>query len=165
MADDIFSTVELDTLDESLASPRVDPATFEGIRIAMPARRTVADAARIPLCGTWVLRDTVLSIYPAVYRVAVFLVRDRRSGVSFVGTLRDDREEIADDDGADLDPDLFGPDANAPAAPPDPDDKTMGWFNFDLATAWKVPPRPGQYLVNVVLDEIQSNVVEFEVTR
>ena len=52
MSDEVFDQVRLGSLEPSAATPKVDD-DFTGIRIAMPAKVSVDELARVPLCGGW----------------------------------------------------------------------------------------------------------------
>lgn len=161
MSDAAFATIALDTFEESPASPVVED-DFRGIRIAMPSRVAVADLERIPVCGTWALSHDRLERYGPVVDDLVFLVRDRDTHQSYTGNFR-----MHEDPGDPADPEPAGPDADGEDSPEiAPDEITSkGWFNYNLGRVWKAPLRPARYRMVVVLDDLESNAVDFEVTR
>ena len=66
------------------------------------------------------------------------------------------------------------PDPATPPAAPSGDEpeiikpsavKARGYFNYNLGRFWTVPERPGKWRVHLVLHDVQSNEVEFEVVK
>lgn len=161
MSDAAFATIALDTFQESAASPVVDD-DFQGIRIAMPRKWSAADLERIPLCGTWALSHDRLQKYGPVAEDLVYLVRDLDTHQAFTGNFRmhEDPADVSEPGDEPPPPD----DDGSPEIAPD-EITSKGWFNYNLGRVWKAPPRPARYRVVVVLDDLESNAVDFEVTR
>lgn len=163
MSDQAFDRVPLDTFEDNEASPKLPDEDFEGIVIAMPAKWPVNRVDRMPLCGTWRLPGKVVAALPGVEDSLVFLVRDMETHATWTGHFR------------------YHEDVHTPT--PDPADTAgrvhpsglpvlgpesmvaTGWFNFNLGRAWKAPRQPARYRVVLTLQHLQSNEVEFEVTR
>ena len=147
-----FSQVEIGSLEESPASPQVDFEKFTGVKIAMPTLLQPGETEPVPICATWVLPEAVEWRYKNIEDSFVYLIRNVKTHESFTGTFRFHENVENDPDPAGE----FVPDEE------DPNAKAMGWFNVDLGRVWKIPDEAGQYRIQVVLDEYQSNIVEFE---
>ncbi|MFN8588609.1 MAG: hypothetical protein U0704_12520 [Candidatus Eisenbacteria bacterium] len=163
MDDAVFARVKLDTFEDCEASPALPSEDFKGIVIAMPARVPVSRVDRVPLCGTWRLPGKVVASLPGVEDSLVYLVRDVETHAAFSGHFRY-HEDVAEPtpDPADA------PGRAHPSGLPVLGAESMvmkGWFNFNLGRAWKIPRQPGRYRVVVTLQHLQSNEVEFEVTK
>jgi hypothetical protein len=166
MSDDVFDKVELGTYDPSAATPKVAD-DFTGIRIAMPAKVSVDDLARVPLCGVWTFDGKTMGTFPRIEDSLVYLARNVSSNETATGNFRIHKDPVTADD---VKPDP----ASRPAAPPSGDepealtasDATVrGYFNYNLGRFWTVPERPGKWRVHLVLHGVQSNEVEFEVVK
>jgi hypothetical protein len=158
MADDAFDQVKVDRPGKSPASPQVDPG-FVGIRIAMPSRLKLGSLERVPLCGTWVLPLSTLEKFPNPSDSCVYLVRDRDTHDSYTGHFRLHVDPVEPEDADQAEPDEDEEEDD------DGGTTVMGWFNFNLGRAWKIPERPARYSLVIVLGEIQSNQVTFEVVE
>lgn len=165
MSDEVFDKVALDTFDPSAGSPKVEDA-FRGIRIAMPARVSAGRLDELPLCGVWAFDGDVLAKYPgAIEDSLVFLARNVQSHETATGNFRIHEDPATP---AEL---KAGEEPEPPAGhggPPSIEPSAVtarGYFNFNLGRPWKVPARPGRWRVTVVLHDVQSNTVEFEVVK
>lgn len=165
MSDAAFDQVRLDTFEPSAGTPKVAADGFTGIRIAMPARVPVSRLAKLPLCGVWSFDGETVAKYPVIEDSLVFLARQLETNETATGNFR-------------MHEDPTSPDELKAGAPPEPaarsDEPPMiepaavtarGYFNFNLGRPWKVPARPGRWRVTIVLHEVQSNTVEFEVVK
>lgn len=164
MSDDAFDELELDTFEESAGTPEIAD-DFEGIAIAMPAKVSAGRLDRLALCGVWSFPNDVLAKFPVVEDHLVYLARNVQSHETATGNFRvhEDPASPADMKAADE-----PPPPPAPAGEPvigDEDITTRGYFNFNLGRAWKVPARPGRWRVQLVLHDVHSNEVEFEVVK
>jgi hypothetical protein len=165
MSDDAFDQVTLDTFEESDCTPRLESDDFEGIRIAMPAKVSAGKVGRLPLCGVWSFSNATLAKFPMVEDSLVFLARNVETHETATGNFRVHEDPAG--------PSEMQPDADAPPPPPpgdepvigDEDITTRGYFNFNLGRVWKVPARPGRWRVHLVLHDVLSNEVEFEVVK
>ncbi len=166
MSDEAFDQVKLDTFEPSPCSPKVDD-DFTGIRIAMPARVPAGGLARLPLCGVWSFDGATMAGLPQVEDSLVFLARNVGTNDVATGNFRMHEDPAGPED---MKP---GPDESAPAGttgaePPmlEPSDVNVrGYFNFNLGRVWKVPAKPGRWRLHVLLHDVQSNEVEFEVVK
>lgn len=154
MPDVDFTNVPIGQLSESPASPRVDMEQFRGIKIVMPSRLHTGQKGPVPICGTWVLPTELLWRIKNVPDSLVYLMRNVETHASATGHFRFHEEEVA-------------PEPRGPFVPDeeDPDAQAMGWFHMDLVQTWKVPTVPGKYRIHLVLANVQSNEVEFEVVE
>lgn len=156
MSDQAFDGIMLDTYDESAASPKVDE-DFSGIVIAMPGKVTISELDRVPLCGTWTFSSSDLGRHAGVGKNLVYLARNLETHEAFTGNFR-----------MHVHPEPIEADSNrAPAPTSENDDQEVtvqGWFNLNLGRVWNIPPRPARYRVVIVLDEVHSNAVDFELT-
>ena len=166
MSDEAFDKVALDTFDPSAGSPKVED-DFVGLRIAMPARVSAGRLDRLPLCGVWAFAGDVLAKYPAsIEDSLVFLARNVQSHETATGNFRIHEDPATPEE-------LKA--AEEPAAAPSPQGAppriapaavtARGYFNFNLGRPWKVPARPGRWQVTLVLHDVRSNTVEFEVVK
>jgi len=164
MSDAAFDKVELDTFEESAGTPKAGD-DFEGILIAMPAKLPAGSLDRIPLCGVWSFNNKVLGQFPIVEDSLVFLARNVQTHETATGHFRMHEDPASASDMKTSD--------DAPPPPATHDDEllsdeditTRGYFNFNLGRVWKVPARPGRWRVHLVLHDVQSNEVEFEVVK
>jgi hypothetical protein len=163
MSDAAFDKVRLDTFDQSEGSPKVED-DFTGIRIAMPAKVGVDDVSRLPLCGVWSFDGATMGKLPMVEDSLVFLARNAVTNETASGNFRMHEDPAI--------PDKTKP--GKPAAPRSGDEPpslepeavtVRGYFNYNLGRVWKVPERPGKWRVHLVLHDVQSNEVEFEVVK
>ncbi len=167
MSDEAYDALVLDTFEKSACTPKVDD-DFEGLRIAMPARRAASQLERIPLCGIWSFSNATLARFPMVEDSLVWMVRCVETNESASGNFRVHRDPAT---AAEM---QKGAGEGDRAAPPgadslpelgDEDIVTRGFFNFDLGRVWQAPARPGHWRVHLALHEVQSNEVVFEVTK
>lgn len=168
MGDEVFDKLELDTFEKSAGTPKLESDDFEGIRIAMPAKVSVSQLERIALCGVWSFPGSVLKRFPMVQDSLVFLARNVGTNETATGNFRVHRDPVSADEvnanrgerpapsRSDADD---GPVIGAEAI------TTRGYFNFNLGRVWEVPERPGRWRVHLVLHDIESNEVEFEVVK
>lgn len=167
MSDAAFDKVKLDTFEPSEGSPKVED-DFTGIRIAMPAKVGVDDLARLPLCGVWSFGGATMGQLPSVEDSLVFLARNTVTNETATGNFRMHEDPASP---AEMKPDEPGGRTGPPARgdePPtlEPSAATVrGYFNFNLGRVWKVPERPGKWRVHLVLHDVQSNEVQFEVVK
>jgi hypothetical protein len=165
MSDAAFDKVRLDTFEPSEGTPKVED-DFTGIRIAMPAKVGVGDLDRLPLCGVWSFDGGTMAGLPPVEDSLVFLARNTATNETATGNFRVHEDPASP---AEMKPG----EGEAPAGargdePPliEPEAATVrGYFNYDLARVWKVPARPGRWRLHLVLHDVQSNEVEFEVVK
>ena len=158
MADDRFRDIELDTFTESSVSPQVDIAAFTGIQVVMPESLPVGNLERIAVCGTWVMTGDQMQSMGDLDRNFVYLVRDASSHQSFTGNFRMHEEPATFDEG-DAD---NSDDSDGPLIGPE-DFRMQGFFNFNLARVWHPPQKAARYRLVIVLNEFQSNELEFVV--
>ena len=154
-----FSNLEPDSFTASAASPVVDPGTFEGIRIAVPPTIDPRTDSWIPVCGTYVFKWPWYRKFVHISDAFVFLVRNCQTHQCASGTFAFDDIDAPDDG--------FGeapPEAEA-VADDQPDLRSQAWFNFDLRRVCSLVTTPAKYRLTIVLDEFQSNDVEFEVVE
>lgn len=164
MSDAAFDKVKLDTFEESAGTPKAGD-DFEGILIAMPSKLPAGSLERIPLCGVWSFNNKVLGQFPIVEDSLVFLARNVQTHETATGHFRMHEDPARASDMTTSD--------DAPPPPASHDDELIsdeditarGYFNFNLARVWKVPERPGKWRVHLVLHDVQSNEVEFEVVK
>ena len=169
MDDAAFDEVALDTFEKSACTPKLDSDDFEGIRIAMPAKVSVSELERIPLCGVWSFSNAVLAKFPMVEDSLVFLARSVETHETATGNFRTHKDPASAGEMK------AGAAENAASAPPpaaggepvigDEDITSRGYFNFNLGRVWEVPARPGRWRVHLVLHDVQSNEVQFEVVK
>lgn len=166
MSEPAFDQIKLDTFEPSAGSPKVAAEGFTGIRIAMPARVRAAQLAKLPLCGVWSFDGETLAKYPVVEDSLVFLARNLDTHETATGNFRMHEDPASPDD--------MKAAPAPPAAATRADEPPMiepaavtarGYFNFNLGRPWKVPARPGRWRVTLVLHEVQSNTIEFEVVK
>jgi len=164
MSDADFDKVELDTFEESAGTPKAGD-DFEGILIAMPAKLSAGSLDHTPLCGVWSFNNKVLGQFPIVEDSLVFLARNVQTHETATGHFRMHEDPASPSDMQTTD--------DAPPAPPDrsgetiadEDITTRGYFNYNLGRVWKLPARPGHWRLHLVLHDVQSNEVEFEVVK
>lgn len=164
MSDEVFDKVALDTFAPSAGTPAADEKDFSGIRIAMPAKVPAGRLSRLPLCGVWAFDGEKLSRYPAMIEDSlVFLARNVETHETATGNFRFHEDPATPEEmqagGAATSPDSAPP-LLAPASV-----GARGYFNFNLGRVWKVPAKPGRWRVELVLHDVHSNSVEFEVVR
>ena len=164
MSDSVFDQVRLDTFEASAGTPKVPEDGFSGIRIAMPERVPVSNLAKLPLCGVWAFDGETMAKFPAIEESLVFMARNVQTHETATGNFRRHEDPATGEDAV----------PGAPSAPARHDEPPMiepaavsvrGYFNFDLGRPWKVPARPGRWRVTLVLHDIRSNTVEFEVVK
>lgn len=165
MSDAAFDKVKLDTFEPSEGTPKVED-DFTGIRIAMPAKVSAGDLDRLPLCGVWSFDGETLGGLPSVEDSLVFLARNMGSHETATGNFRIHEDPASP---AEMKPDESeGPAGGRGDALPElePAAATVrGYFNFNLGRAWKVPARAGRWRLHLVLHDVQSNEIEFEVVK
>lgn len=163
MSDAAFDKVRLDTFDPSEGSPKVED-DFRGIRIAMPAKVGMDDLARLPLCGVWSFDGATMGKLPSIEDSLVFLARNTVTNETATGNFRMHEDPASP---AEMKPDEPPAPARGGEAPLiEPAAATVrGYFNFNLGRVWKVPERTGKWRVHLVLHDVQSNEIEFEVVK
>jgi hypothetical protein len=164
MSDEVFDKVALDTFDPSAGSPKVED-DFTGIRIAMPARVSSDRLDELPLCGVWVFGGETMRQFPNIEDSLAFLARNVATNETATGNFRVHEDPATPGElkaagepappRTGNEPELLGPEAVT----------ARGYFNFNLGRPWKVPAKPGRWRVTVVLQDVRSNTVEFEVVR
>jgi hypothetical protein len=168
MGDEAFDKLELDTFEESACTPKLESDDFEGIRIAMPAKVPASRLDRLALCGVWSFNNTVLAKFPMVEDSLVFLARNVETHESATGNFRVHKDPASTDEmkaAARENPAPAPPGADSDPVIGDEDITARGYFNFNLGRVWDVPARPGRWRVQLVLHDIHSNEVEFEVVK
>ena len=164
MSDAAFEKIALDTFDPSPGSPKVED-DFTGIRIAMPARVSVDRLERLPLCGVWVFSGVTMRKFPNIEDSLAFLARNVVTHETAIGNFRMHEDPATPAElkaGAEPapprsgdEPELLGPESVT----------ARGYFNFNLGRPWKVPERAGRWQVTLILQDVRSNTVEFEVVK
>ena len=165
MSDKAFDKVALDTFEPSAGTPQVPAEGFTGIRIAMPARVSAGRLARLPLCGVWSFGGDTLQRFPVIEDSLVFLARNAESHETATGNFRVHEDAAT---AAEMKDDADTPKSSGHDELPliEPEAVTArGYFNFNLGRPWKVPAKPGRWRVTLVLHDVQSNTVEFEVVK
>ena len=168
MSDEVFDKMALDTFDPSPGTPAADEKDFSGIRIAMPAKVPAGRLTRLPLCGVWAFDGEKLASFPSIIEDSlVFFARNAETHETATGNFRFHEDPATPEE-------MQAGDESAPAspardsAPPLLEPASVsarGYFNFNLGRVWKVPAKPGRWRVELVLHEVHSNTVEFEVVR
>lgn len=165
MGDEAFDKIALDTFEPSAGTPDVAAEGFTGIRISMPTRVSAGRLAKLPLCGVWAFRGETLAKYPVVEDSLVFLARNLDTHETATGNFRV-HEDPATPAEMKAGASTSGPSADDDLPTIEPAAVTArGYFNFNLGRPWKVPAKPGRWRVTVVLHDVQSNTVEFEVVK
>jgi hypothetical protein len=144
--------MSLPSYTASADSP-VIPDTETGLRIAFPGRapRAVFAAAEPwALHGAWRVGPATRAEFGAEIEPNLLIVvthKDSR-GIYTGRVLRDDPPPKNVPDSADQGGQVVA---------------SSGWFAIDLKLHGRIPPRPGRYWVTVLLGNVASPVLEFEV--
>lgn len=163
MPDDLFESDDLDTFAETDASPVIDDEAFRGIRIALPQRLVLGSFESLPVRGTHVFQWPWYRKFEYLNDAFVFLARNVDSHQSYCGTFRWEDHPVPFEEAPGEE--LAGEDRDQVAPTEGLKLSSQGWFNFDLCRVWQLPETPSRYRLTIVLDEFQSNEVEFEIVE
>ena len=161
MSKERFETVVMDSFTKSEMTPQIDLKTFRGLQIVMPETLGLDELVKVPVCGAWVFTGDVFQRLGDMDQNFVFLVRSISTHEPYSGNFRmnmtfDKETPTAAGIGADR----RGTDT--PNIKPEKM-RMGGYFNFNLARVWDIPAEPARYRLIVVVDDFQSNEVEFAV--